>query len=100
MITRALEMARENNRVFATWRTSLQPVLFLVHSDTIKHVMKTAEPKATKMKFDYHLVRPWLGKLNIRYTVKVRPVQVISFSSLSLIYTYCYLLSNEFHAVY
>ncbi|XP_064601464.1 cytochrome P450 4F2-like [Liolophura sinensis] len=60
-INRSLEMARVNNRVFASWRTSLQPVLSLVHSDTIKHVMKTAEPKATRMMAGYTFLKPWLG---------------------------------------
>ena len=54
---------RHGNRVYKFWFGPFRPNAVLVHPDTAKHILKTAEPKTMKDKGGYTMLVPWLGKL-------------------------------------
>jgi len=58
-----LEMARRHGgRVFRHWFGPVRPSVVFHHPDTLKLILKTAEPKGTGGNGPYAQIYPWLGK--------------------------------------
>jgi len=51
---------RHGNRVHKFWFGPFRPIVRLVHSDTLKLILRTAEPKVLSSG-GYRLLIPWLG---------------------------------------
>lgn len=57
-----LDCGAKYRRYYRLWFGFFRPIVFLNHPDTIKVLMKTAEPKPKGMNGGYRFLKQWLGE--------------------------------------
>ncbi len=61
-----LGLASEHKKWYRLWMGPTRPVVFLVHPEPIKDLLKTAEPKLIFSNGPYYCTLPWLGGFEIK----------------------------------